>query len=55
MQLARLPPDDMTAVYNMRLLEASSDSKKSSIVPFSLKFDVHKVMDTLSKIIMVSE
>ncbi|KAI3453570.1 hypothetical protein Pfo_010233 [Paulownia fortunei] len=42
MELARLPPDDMTAVYNMRLLEASSDTKKSSIVPFSLKFDVHK-------------
>ncbi|PIN27089.1 Vesicle trafficking protein Sec1 [Handroanthus impetiginosus] len=42
MELARLPPDDMTAVYNMRLLEASSDAKKSSIVPFSLKFDVHK-------------
>ncbi|KAG8374793.1 hypothetical protein BUALT_Bualt10G0032600 [Buddleja alternifolia] len=42
MELARLPPDDMTAVYNMRLLEASSDTKKSSIVPFSLKFDAHK-------------
>ncbi|XP_057773551.1 SNARE-interacting protein KEULE-like [Salvia miltiorrhiza] len=42
MELARLPPDDATAVYNMRLLESSSDHKKSSIVPFSLKFDVHK-------------
>ncbi|GER34566.1 KEULE family protein [Striga asiatica] len=42
MELARLSPDDMTAVYNMRLLEASSDTKKSSIVPFSLKFDVKK-------------
>ncbi|KAL0326495.1 UNVERIFIED_CONTAM: SNARE-interacting protein KEULE, partial [Sesamum angustifolium] len=41
MELARLPPDDMTAVYNMRLLEPSSDTKKSSL-PFSLKFDVHK-------------
>ncbi|KAL0283104.1 UNVERIFIED_CONTAM: SNARE-interacting protein KEULE, partial [Sesamum radiatum] len=41
LQLARLPPDDMTAVYNMRLLEPSSDTKKSSL-PFSLKFDVHK-------------
>ncbi|KAL6547989.1 STXBP unc-18 S1 [Orobanche hederae] len=42
MELARLSPDDMTAVYNMRLLEASSDAKKNSIVPFSLKFDVNK-------------
>lgn len=42
MELARLPPDDATAVYNMRLLESSSDPKKNSIVPFSLKFDVHK-------------
>lgn len=44
MQLARLPPDDATAVYNMRLLESLSDTKKNSIVPFSLKFDVHKVV-----------
>lgn len=42
-QLARLPRDDMNAVYNMRLLEAAPENKKSSIVPFSLKFDVHKV------------
>lgn len=42
-QLARLPSDDMNAVYNMRFLEGSSDTKKNSIVPFSLKFDVHKV------------
>ncbi|KAL1568974.1 STXBP unc-18 S1 [Salvia divinorum] len=42
MELARLPPDDATAVYNMRLLESSSDPKKSSLAPFSLKFDVHK-------------
>ncbi|KAL7150163.1 hypothetical protein ABFS83_05G091400 [Erythranthe nasuta] len=42
MELARLSPDDRTAVYNMRLLEASSETKKSSIVPFSLKFDAHK-------------
>ncbi|XP_042007569.1 SNARE-interacting protein KEULE-like isoform X1 [Salvia splendens] len=42
MELARLPPDDATAIYNMRLLESSSDPKKSSSVPFSLKFDVHK-------------
>ncbi|XP_042024626.1 SNARE-interacting protein KEULE-like isoform X2 [Salvia splendens] len=42
MELAKLPPDDATAVYNMRLLESSSDPKKSSLAPFSLKFDVHK-------------
>ncbi|CAN4077887.1 unnamed protein product [Withania somnifera] len=42
MELARLPQDDMNAVYNMRLLEGSTDSKKSSLGPFSLKFDVHK-------------
>nr|GMD34649.1 SNARE-interacting protein KEULE-like [Ipomoea batatas]GMD78581.1 SNARE-interacting protein KEULE-like [Ipomoea batatas] len=42
MELARLPQDDMNAVYNMRLLEAASENKKSSIVPFSLKFDVNK-------------
>ncbi|KAM7494137.1 hypothetical protein LguiB_028746 [Lonicera macranthoides] len=41
MELARLPPEDMNAVYNMRLLEGSSDTKKSSTT-FSLKFDVHK-------------
>ncbi|XP_019252325.1 PREDICTED: SNARE-interacting protein KEULE isoform X2 [Nicotiana attenuata] len=42
MELARLPQDDMNAVYNMRLLEGSSDNKKSLLGPFSLKFDVHK-------------
>lgn len=42
MELAGLPQDDMNAVYNMRLLEAASENKKSSIVPFSLKFDVNK-------------
>ncbi|XP_055821366.1 SNARE-interacting protein KEULE-like [Solanum dulcamara] len=42
MELARLPQDDMNAVYNMRLLEGSTDNKKSSLGPFSLKFDVHK-------------
>lgn len=42
MELARLPQDDMNAVYNMRLLEGSTDHKKSSLGPFSLKFDVHK-------------
>lgn len=42
-QLARLPSDDMNAVYNMRFLEGSSDAKKNSIGAFSLKFDVHKV------------
>ncbi|CAH9111953.1 unnamed protein product [Cuscuta epithymum] len=42
MELARLPQDDLNAVYNMRLLEAASENKKSSIVPFSLKFDINK-------------
>ncbi|XP_073147587.1 SNARE-interacting protein KEULE-like isoform X1 [Henckelia pumila] len=42
MELARLPADDMNAVYNMKFLETSSNTKKSSIVPFSLKFDVNK-------------
>ncbi|KAA8521921.1 hypothetical protein F0562_012765 [Nyssa sinensis] len=39
MELARLPPDDMKAVYNMRLLEGSADTKKNSNGAFSLKFD----------------
>lgn len=42
-QLAGLPDDDKSAVYNMRFLEGSSDSKKSSLSAFSLKFDPHKV------------
>ncbi|KAF5954417.1 hypothetical protein HYC85_007273 [Camellia sinensis] len=42
MELARLPSEDMNAVNNMRLLEGSSDTKKSSTGAFSLKFDVHK-------------
>lgn len=43
LQLAQLTPEDMNAVNNMRLLEGSSDAKKTSSSPFSLKFDVHKV------------
>ncbi|KAK9154028.1 hypothetical protein Sjap_001508 [Stephania japonica] len=42
MQLARLSPDDMNAVNNMRLLEGFTDSKKSSLGGFSLKFDAQK-------------
>lgn len=42
MQLAKLSPDDMNAVNNMRMLEGSLDAKKSSIGAFALKFDVHK-------------
>ncbi|XP_010918310.2 SNARE-interacting protein KEULE [Elaeis guineensis] len=41
MQLARLSGDDMNAVNNMRYL-AGSDTKKTSGVAFSLKFDVHR-------------
>ncbi|KAF3448419.1 hypothetical protein FNV43_RR09132 [Rhamnella rubrinervis] len=42
MKLAKLPPDDMKAVSNLRLLGGSSDTKKGSTGPFSLKFDIHK-------------
>ncbi|XWS49815.1 hypothetical protein CRYUN_Cryun12cG0035300 [Craigia yunnanensis] len=42
MKLAKLPPDDMNAVNNMRLLAPPSDGKKSSAGAFSLKFDIHK-------------
>lgn len=43
-QLAKLPPEDMNAVHNLRLLGGSSDTKKSSTGAFSLKFDMHKVI-----------
>ncbi|KAF3647413.1 Photolyase 1 isoform 1 [Capsicum annuum] len=42
MELARLPQDNMNAVYNMRLMEGSTDNKKSSLGAFSLKFNIHK-------------
>ncbi|KAK9273663.1 hypothetical protein L1049_018473 [Liquidambar formosana] len=42
MQLARLSSEDMKAVHNMRLLEGSSATKKTSTVSFSLKFDAQK-------------
>ncbi|XVF51634.1 hypothetical protein PTKIN_Ptkin04bG0200100 [Pterospermum kingtungense] len=42
MKLAKLPPEDMNAVNNMRLLAPSSEAKKSSAGAFSLKFDMHK-------------
>ncbi|XP_044505008.1 SNARE-interacting protein KEULE-like isoform X4 [Mangifera indica] len=42
MKLAKLPPDDMTAVNNMRLLGGSSISKKNSVGAFALKFDIYK-------------
>ncbi|KAF8413042.1 hypothetical protein HHK36_001016 [Tetracentron sinense] len=42
MQLARISSDDMNAVNNMRLLEGSSNTKKTSTGGFSLKFDVQK-------------
>ncbi|KAL0907557.1 hypothetical protein M5K25_021973 [Dendrobium thyrsiflorum] len=48
MKLARLSPDDMNAVYNMRYL-ALPDPKKTS-GGFSLKFEVHKeLVEKLSK------
>ncbi|KAL2234000.1 protein transport Sec1a isoform X1 [Sesamum indicum] len=42
MQLAKLSRADMKTVKNMKLLEASSDSRKSSNGGFSLKFDSAK-------------
>ncbi|XP_071692967.1 SNARE-interacting protein KEULE-like isoform X2 [Rutidosis leptorrhynchoides] len=48
-ELARIPADDMNAVYNMRFLEGSSDVKKNLIGAFSLKFDVHKKKHGLRK------
>ncbi|KAB2620671.1 SNARE-interacting protein KEULE-like [Pyrus ussuriensis x Pyrus communis] len=41
MKLAKLPPDDMNAVNNMKLLGGAPDTKKSTGA-FSLKFDIHK-------------
>ncbi|KAK4365315.1 hypothetical protein RND71_016673 [Anisodus tanguticus] len=41
MELARLPEDDMNVVYNMILLEGSTDNK-SSLGPFYLIFDFYK-------------
>lgn len=42
-QLAKLSPEDMKVVNNMRMLEGSSASKKAAGGGFSLKFDAHKV------------
>ncbi|KAK8486318.1 hypothetical protein V6N13_139806 [Hibiscus sabdariffa] len=41
-KLAKLPPEDMNVVNNMRLLGPLAESKKSSTGAFSLKFDIHK-------------
>ncbi|KAL8170610.1 hypothetical protein V2J09_022414 [Rumex salicifolius] len=41
MQLAKLSPDDMIAIRNIKLLEGIPETKKSSS-GFSLKFDLHK-------------
>ncbi|KAI3813013.1 hypothetical protein L1987_17726 [Smallanthus sonchifolius] len=49
MELAGLPDDVKSAVYNMRFLEGSSDSKKNSISAFALKFDPHKKKHGLRK------
>lgn len=35
--------DDMNAVNNMRLLGGATDTKKSNMSSFTLKFDMHKV------------
>lgn len=42
-QLAKLPAEDMSAVYNMKFLDGSSNVKRSPTGTFSLKFRVHKV------------
>ncbi|KAL3743190.1 hypothetical protein ACJRO7_018485 [Eucalyptus globulus] len=42
MKLAKLPMDDMNAVNNMRLLGGATETKKSSMSSFTLKFDMHK-------------
>ncbi|XP_024029039.1 SNARE-interacting protein KEULE [Morus notabilis] len=49
MKLAKLPADDMNAVNNLKLLGGSSDTKKSSMSPFSLKFDMHKKKRSVRK------
>nr|DAD18698.1 TPA_asm: hypothetical protein HUJ06_020161 [Nelumbo nucifera] len=49
MQLAKLSPDDMKAVNNMRLLERQSDAKKASMGGFSLKFDAQKKKNAARK------
>ncbi|GMI76350.1 keule [Hibiscus trionum] len=41
-KLAEIPPDDVTAVSNMKLLGPLSVSQESSTGAFSLKFDIHK-------------
>ncbi|XP_070676589.1 SNARE-interacting protein KEULE-like isoform X2 [Malus domestica] len=41
MKLAKLSPNDMNAVNNMRLLGGAPDTQKSTGA-FSLKFDIHK-------------
>ncbi|KAK1430345.1 hypothetical protein QVD17_13016 [Tagetes erecta] len=48
MQLAKLPPDDMKIIQNMRLLEGSNKKKKHHGA-FSLKFDSHKSHHALRK------
>ncbi|XP_056174343.1 SNARE-interacting protein KEULE isoform X2 [Syzygium oleosum] len=42
MKLAKLPMDDMNAVNNMRLLGGATDTKKSNMSSFTIKFDMHK-------------
>lgn len=42
MQLAKLAPEDMKFINNMRMLEGTPDKKKASSVNFSLKFDGQK-------------
>ncbi|KMZ60329.1 Syntaxin binding protein 2 [Zostera marina] len=48
MQLARLSSDDTNAVNNMKYL-AGGDAKKTTGSAFSLKFDVHKKKNAVSR------
>ncbi|KAL1812872.1 hypothetical protein DCAR_0625131 [Daucus carota subsp. sativus] len=49
MELAKLPDEDMNAVYTMRKLDGSSDTKKSSMRPFTLKFNVNRRKSSFRK------
>ncbi|GLT51926.1 hypothetical protein SLA2020_252970 [Shorea laevis] len=48
MQLARLSPDDMKVINNMRLLGGTTETKKAT-TGFSLKFDVQKTKHAARK------
>ncbi|KAL8109664.1 hypothetical protein AgCh_025681, partial [Apium graveolens] len=49
MELAKLSLEDMNVVYNMRMLDGSSDTKKTSTRPFTLKFNRNKKKSSFRK------